>query len=166
MILLDALRRRCKDFPSVYRCACTYICICVCMYACIYSCVYACVCIYVCLCTCIHIHVYTHGCGCTYALVYANFVYLYCPISLLHACVSQVFLQHLHACVGGDWKWAFFSSLFMVSACCWRMRLCFGKGRDRGFVLYFSLCLQVSGRWVGVCLYTHLRTHKPLGYLI
>jgi len=29
--------------------------------------------------------------GCTYALLYAHFVYLYCPISLVHACVSQVF---------------------------------------------------------------------------
>jgi len=36
--------------------------------------------------TCDHTHhrVYIH------AIVYAHFVYFYCPISLLHACVSQV----------------------------------------------------------------------------
>ena len=31
--------------------------------------------------------------GCIYALVYVHFSYWYCPISLLHACVSQVFLN-------------------------------------------------------------------------
>ena len=60
----------------------------------------------------------------------------------------------------------FFFSLFMVSACCWRVRLCFGRGRDRGFVLYISLFLRVLGWWVGVCLYTHVNTHKLLGYLM
>jgi len=29
-------------------------------------------------------------------------------------------------------------SLFMVSACYWRGRLCFGRGRDRGFVLVWD----------------------------
>jgi len=42
----------------------------------------------------------------------------------------------------------------MVSACFWRGRLCFGRGRlttrDRGFV----------------CLYTRVHTHKLLGYLM
>jgi len=31
--------------------------------------------------------------GCINALVYMHFSYWYCPISLLHACVSQVFLN-------------------------------------------------------------------------
>jgi len=45
--------------------------------------------------------------GCTYALVYA-FFFLYCPISLLHARVSRVFFDNLHAWVGGGWKWGLF----------------------------------------------------------
>ena len=69
MILLEALKRRCCDFLSVYRCAYTYICICVCIYACMCACAYVCICMYVCLCICMHIHVYIHACGCKYALV-------------------------------------------------------------------------------------------------
>ena len=57
-------------------------------------------------------------------------------------------------------------SLFMVSACCWRGRLCFGRGRDRGFVLYISLFLRVLGWWVCVCLYTRVHAHELLGYLM
>ena len=57
-------------------------------------------------------------------------------------------------------------SLFIVSACFWRGRLCFGRGRDRGFVLYFCLFLRVLGWWVCVCLYTRVHTHKLLGYLM
>jgi len=38
-----------------------------------------------------------------------------------------------------------FSSLFVVSACCWRGMLRFGKGKDRGFVLYIFLFLGVLG---------------------
>jgi len=56
--------------------------------------------------------------------------------------------------------------LFMVSTCCWCGRLCFGRGRDRGFVLYISLFLQVLGWCVCVCLYTRIHTHKLLGYLM
>ena len=67
--------------------------------------------------------------------------------------------------MGGDWKWIFFS-LFMVSACCWCGRLCFCRGRDRGFVLYISLFLRVLGWWVRVCLYTRVHIHKLLGYLM
>jgi len=57
-------------------------------------------------------------------------------------------------------------SLFMVSACFWRGRLCFGRGRDRCFVLYISLFLRVLGWWVCVCLYTRVHTHRLLGYLM
>jgi len=56
--------------------------------------------------------------------------------------------------------------LFVVSACYWRGRLCFGRGRDRGFVLYISLFLRVLGWWVCVYLYTRIHTHKLLGYLM
>jgi len=59
--------------------------------------------------------------------------------------------------VGEDWKWGFFQLVHaMVSACCWRVRLCFGRGRDRGVVLYSSLFLLVLGWWVGMCLYTRV----------
>jgi len=69
---------------------------------------------------------------------------LYCPISLLHASVSQVFFN---TCMSG-WEGVgsgFFFSLSMVGACCWRGGLCFGRGRDRDCVLYISLSLRVLG---------------------
>jgi len=44
--------------------------------------------------------------------------------------------------------------LFMVSACYWRGRLYFVRGRDRG---YFSICAGV--RVVGVCVLVYARTH-------
>ena len=143
-----------------------YACVrmCVCMYACIGACVYVCsVCIYVCLYVCMHIHLYTRACVCTYALVWAHFVILYCPISLLHARVSQVFLNTCMRVWGGIGGGVCFS-LFMVSNCYLRWRLCFGRGRGRGFVL--SLIWRVLGWWVGVCLYTRVHTHKLLGYLM
>jgi len=40
--------------------------------------------------------------------------------------------------------------------------LCFGRGRDMGFVSYISLFLRVLGRWV--CLYARVHTHRLLGY--
>ena len=43
----------------------------------------------------------------------------------------------------------------MVGACYCRGRLCFGRGRDRGVVLYISLFLRV----VGVCVLVYARTH-------
>ena len=57
-------------------------------------------------------------------------------------------------------------SLFMVSTCYWRGRLCFGRGRDKGFVSYISLFWRVLGWWVCVRLYTRVHTHKLLGYLM
>ena len=35
-----------------------------------------------------------------------------------------------------------------VVRCYWRGRLCFGRGRDRGFVLYISLYFGWGGGWV------------------
>ena len=52
-------------------------------------CVCVCVCMYVILCICVHVRLCARACGCTYTLVSAHLVYLYCPISLLHARVSQ-----------------------------------------------------------------------------
>jgi len=149
----------------VHTCAYACVCICVCMYACIGAWVYVCICIYVCLYICMHIHLYTSACGCTYALVQAHFVYLNCPISLLHARVSPVFLNTCMRVCRGIGSGVCFS-LFMVSACYWRGRLCFGRCSDRNFVLYISLFLRVLGWWVCVCLYTRVHTHKLLGYLM
>jgi len=86
-------------------------------------------------------------------------------MSLLHARVSQVFLNTCMRVYGGIGSGVCFS-LFMVSACYWRGRLSFGGGRDRGSVLYISLFLRVLGWWVCVCLYTSVHTHKLLGYLM
>jgi len=47
----------------------------------------------------------------------------------------------------------------MVSACCWRGRLCFGRCRDRSFVLYISLFLRVVGWWVGGWVLVYARAH-------
>ena len=60
--------------------------------------------------------------------------------------VSQVFLNTCMRVSGGIGSGVCFC-LFMVSACYWRGRLCFGRGRDRGFVLYISLF--VGGLEVG-----------------
>ena len=70
------------------------------------------------------------------------FFYLYRPVSLLYASVCQVFLNTYMRVWGGIGSGVGFS-LFMVYACYWRGRLCFGGGRDRGFVLYISLFLWV-----------------------
>jgi len=60
-------------------------------------------------------------------------------------------------CVG-ELEVGFFFSLFMVSICCWRGRLYFDKGRDRGFVLYVSLFFA-GVRVVGGCVFVFARTH-------
>ena len=140
-----------------------YVCVCACVRVWVH--VSVCVCMYVFLCICMHVRLCARACGCTYALVYAHFVYLYCPISLLHARVSQVFLNTCMRVWGGIGSGGCFS-LFMVSACYWRGRLCFSGVRDKGFVLYISLFFRVLGWWVGVCLYTRVHTHKLLGYLM
>jgi len=76
-----------------------------------------------------------------------------------------VFLNTCMRVCGGVGSGVCFS-LFMVSACYWRGRLCFGRGRGRGFVLYISLFLRVLGWGVCVCLYMRVHTHKLLGYLM
>jgi len=85
--------------------------------------------------------------GCTYALVYAHFVYLYCPISLLHACVSHVFFNTCMRAREGVGSRVLFS-LSMVDACCWRGGLSFGMDKI-GVFLYF--CGWWGGGWV--CAY-------------
>jgi len=163
MILLDALRRCYWGFSV---CAFVFICmrmcvcacvriwvhVCVCAYVCMYFCVYVCMCV----CVRVHVDVRMHSCRrilfiCTVQSLYYMRVYHRCFLTL--ACV----------CVGG---WGVCLSLIMVSACFWRGRLCFGRGRDRGFVLDISLFLRVLGWGVCVCLYTRVHTHNLLGHLM
>ena len=120
---------------------------------------------YVCVYVCIYIYIRSHVGVRMYSCRRILFMPVYCPISLLHARVSQVFLNTCMRVCGGVGSGVCFS-LFMVSACFWRGRLCFGRGKDRGFVLYISLFLRVLGWGVCVCLYTRVRTHKLLGYLM
>jgi len=81
------------------------------------------------------------------------------------ALLAPVFLNTCMRVCGGVGSGVCFS-LFIVCACFWRGRLCFGRGRDRGFVLYISLFLHVLGWGVCVCLYTRVHTHKLHGYLM
>jgi len=124
------------------------------VYVYMYVCVYVCMCIYIRA----RVNVHMHSCRrilfiCTVQSLYYMRVYQKC--FLTPACV----------CVGGL-EVGFFSSLFMVSACYWRGRLSFDRGRNRGFVLYISLFLRVLGWCVCVCLYTRVHTHKLIGYLM
>ena len=150
---------------------CAYMCICMrmymCVHVCVYSaCVYVCICIYVCLCICMHIHLFIYARVwvyiCTREGTFCLFVLS--NLSATCACITGV-SEHLHAWVWGDWTWGFFQ-LFMINACCWCGRLCFGRGRHRGFVSYISLFLWVLGWWVYVCLYKRVHIHKVLGYLL
>ena len=131
------------------------------MYMYVYVYMYVCVYVYIYICIHARVGVHMHSCRC---ILFVS-VYLYCPISLLHARVSQVFLNTCMRVCRGIGSGVCFT-LFMVSACFWRGRLCFGRGRDRGFVLYISLFLRVLGWGVCVCLYTRVHTHKLLGYLM
>jgi len=70
----------------------------------------------------------------------------------------------MHACVGGDWKWVFFK---LVHGCrlllVWEV--CFGRGRDRGFVfVYFSILAGV--RVVGVYVLVYACTHTQTTWVI
>jgi len=130
------------------------------MYVCVYVCIYIYICMHIHLCIYIYIRarvgVHMHSCRrilfiCTVQSLYYMRVYYRCFLTL--ACVC-----------GGGLEVRF--SLLMVSACNLRGRPCFGRGRDRGFVLCISLFLRVLRWLVCVCLYTRVHTHKLLGYLM
>jgi len=111
-------------YVDMYVHICVYMCMCICMY--MYICVSVYIYAYTYICTCVWVYVCTR----VGAFCLSHFVYLYCSIPLLHACVLQVFFQHQHAC-SGKLEVGFFSSLFMVSTCCWRGRMCFNRaGQD------------------------------------
>jgi len=140
--------------------------------------------VYVCACMRVQVHVHMYVFVYMYVCVYV-FIYIYIHARVgvhMHSCRRSLFMctvQSLYymrvyhrrfltpacVCVGGLEVESFFN-LFMVIACCWCGRLCFGRGRDRGFVLYIFLLLRVLGWWVGVCSYTRVLTHKLLGYLM
>jgi len=71
-----------------------------------------------------------------------------CVYVCMFICTVQSFYYMRVRVYGGIGSGVGFS-LFMVSACFWRGRLCFGRGGDRGFCLvYFSIFAGV--RVVGV----------------
>jgi len=141
----------------VYMCVhvCVYMCMCICMY------LYICVSVYMYAYTYIYTRVWVYIC----TRVGAFCLFVLSNPSTICVCITGVFLTPACVCVGGL-EVGFLFSLFMVSACCWRGRLYFVRGRDRGFVLYISLFCEVSGWWVGVCLYMRVHTHKLHGYLM
>ena len=107
---------------------------------------------------CVHVCVYRCMCICMYTYTYMS-VYMY----------SYTFIYTrvwVYTCTRVGAFCLFVLSNLMVSACYWRGRLCFGRGRDRGFILYISLFLRVLGWGVCVCLYTRVHTHKLLGHLM
>jgi len=145
------------------------------MYMYVYMCLHVCRYMCMCICTykniCVSVYMYAYTCICTRVWVYictrvgAFCLFVKSNPSSTCVCITGVFSTPACMC-GGSLAIGFFSSLFMVSACCWRGRLCFDRGRDKGFVLYDSLFLRVLGWWVGVCLYTRAHAHKLLGYLM
>jgi len=52
----------------------------------------------------------------------------------------------------------------VVSACYWCGRLCFGRGRDRGCLVYFSIFAGV--RVVYVCVLVYARTHTQTTWVL
>ena len=117
-----------------------YVCvyICVCRYACghVYIYIYVHVCMYMnmyafihtCMCMCmldtlrhcyqdfLYVHTCAYVCLCICVCMWAHFVYLYCPISLLHARVSQMFHNTCMRGCGRIGSGVFFN-LLIVSAC-------------------------------------------------
>jgi len=94
------------------------------VYVYMYVCVYVCIYIYIRA----RVGVHMHSCRrivfiCTVQSLYYMRVY--------HRCfLTQVFLNTCMRVCGGIGSGVCFS-LFIVSACSWRGRLCFGRGRDR-----------------------------------
>jgi len=121
IILFETSRCCCWDFLSVFRYACTCMCICVCMHACICACVYMYA--YTCICTRVWVYICTR--------VGAFFLFVLSNPSTTCACITGVFSTPACVCSGGLEVGFFFFTLFLVSACCLRWRLCFDRGRDR-----------------------------------
>ena len=121
--------------------------------------VYMYVCVYVCIYIYIRARVGVHIHSCRRILFICTVQSLY----YMRVRVSQVFLNTCIRVCGGIGIGVCFS-LFMVSACYLCGRLCFGRGRDRGFVLYISLFLRVLGWWV--CVLVYVRTHTQTTWVL
>jgi len=125
----------------------------------------------------VYMYVYVYMYVCVYVCIYIYIrarvgVHMHSCRRILFICTVQslYYMRVYYRCfcmrVWGGIESGVCFSLFMISACYWRGRLCFGRGRNRGFVLYISLCLRLFGWCVCVCLYTRVHTHKLLGYLM
>ena len=119
--------------------------------------------VYVCACMRVYVHVhmyvYVYMCVCVYVRKYMYKhtragVHMHSCRRIWFICIVQslYYMRVYHRCFstlscvcGGGLEVGIFSSLFMVSACCWRGRLCFDRGRDRGFVWYISLFSRLLG---------------------
>jgi len=110
----------------------------------------------VCVCACVRVWVHVYVCvyACMYFCVYVCMcVYVRALVDVhMHLCRPILFICTVQ-------------SLYYMRVYQRRGSLCFGRGRDRGFVLYISLFLRVFGWGVCVCLYTRVHTHKLLEYL-
>ena len=112
---------------------------------------------------CVSVYMYADTCICTRECAYictragAFCLFVLPNPSTTCVCITVYFPTPVCVC-GGGLEVGVFSTLFMVSACWWRERLCFDRGRGIGFVFYISPFLRVLGWWVGVCLCTHVHT--------
>jgi len=93
-------------------------------------------------------------CGALY-MPASHFVFLDVTHSTGHAYIDVFFLG---GGGGGANEKSCFVALYVFT--------CFGRGRNRGFVLYIFLFWRVLGWWVCVCLYMRVHTHKLLGHLM
>jgi len=121
--------------------------------------VYMYVCVYVFIYIYIHARVGVHMHSCSRILLICTVQSLY-YMRVYHRC----FLTP--ACVCGEGFEVGVFPTYSWLALFAGVGLCFGRGRDKGFVLHISLFLRGLGWWVCVCLYTHVHTHKLLGYLM
>jgi len=152
-VCMDACMRLCYAWRveslllGVSVCACVCICMrmCVCAHVCVYGCMCVCVCMYVCIsvymCACAFVCARMWMYVCTRVGTFCLFVLS--NLSTTCGCVTGVSNTCMRVCGGVGSVVCL--SLIMVSACFWRGRLCIGRGRDRGFVLYMSLFLRVLG---------------------
>ena len=142
------------------------------MYMCEHVCVYMCKCICMYMYICVSVYMYAYTCICTRVWVYictrvgAFCLFVLSNPSITCVCITGVFSTPACVCGGGLEAGGFFS-LFMVSACCWRGRLCFDRGGDRGVVLYVLTGVETGGlscifagvKVVGGCVLVYARTH-------
>ena len=87
---------------------------------CVHVCVYMCMCMCMFMYICVSVYMYAYTCICTRGWVYIRsrggaFCLFVLSNSLLHACVSQVFFQHLGiivSCVCQDYSGSFLAAIF------------------------------------------------------